>query len=56
METKASALSAMAVDAQSAQLVEGLYHPKYPIAGVQFHPESVITPIGAKIIKNWLEN
>jgi len=29
-------------------------HKKYNIRGVQFHPESVLTPKGKEIIKNWL--
>ena len=30
-------------------------HTEYPIYGVQFHPESVMTPDGLTIIKNFLE-
>ncbi len=30
-------------------------HTHYPICGVQFHPESVMTPDGLAIIKNFLE-
>ena len=30
-------------------------HAQYPIYGLQFHPESVLTPEGLKIIKNFLE-
>lgn len=30
-------------------------HVKYPIFGVQFHPESVLTPMGDKMIKNFME-
>lgn len=30
-------------------------HEKYPIYGLQFHPESVLTPEGMKIIENFLE-
>lgn len=34
--------------------VMGLQHNKFDIQGVQFHPESVLTPDGETIIKNWL--
>lgn len=30
-------------------------HKNYPIYGVQFHPESILTPDGIKILKNFLE-
>jgi anthranilate synthase component 2 len=30
-------------------------HMQYPIYGLQFHPESVLTPEGLKIIENFLE-
>ncbi|MBI3018525.1 MAG: anthranilate/aminodeoxychorismate synthase component II, partial [Deltaproteobacteria bacterium] len=31
-----------------------LRHSSYPIEGVQFHPESILTPEGKKILKNFL--
>ena len=34
--------------------VMAVEHRKYPIYGVQFHPESVMTPQGAKMIENFL--
>jgi anthranilate synthase component II len=37
-------------------LIMGLRHRKYDVRGLQFHPESVMTPEGPKMIKNWLEN
>lgn len=37
-------------------LVMALSHVKYDVKGVQFHPESVMTPEGPKMIKNWLAN
>jgi anthranilate synthase component 2 len=37
-------------------LVMGLSHVKYDVKGLQFHPESVMTPEGPKMIANWLAN
>ena len=35
--------------------IMALEHVKYPIFGVQFHPESVMTPDGRKMIENFME-
>jgi len=37
-------------------LIMGLSHKKYDVKGLQFHPESIMTPEGPKMIKNWLTN
>ena len=36
--------------------VMALRHREYDIRGIQFHPESVLTPTGKTIIQNWLNN
>jgi anthranilate synthase component II len=35
--------------------VMGVRHTRYPIEGVQFHPESILSPEGDRIIRNFLE-
>jgi len=35
--------------------IMSLRHKKYDIRGIQYHPESVLTPDGKAILKNWLK-
>lgn len=35
--------------------IMGLRHRQFDVEGVQFHPESVMTPDGPKILVNWLK-
>lgn len=44
------------VTATTDDVIMGIRHKEYPIEGIQFHPESILTTEGPKMIKNWLEN
>lgn len=35
-------------------VIMGIRHRRLPIEGVQFHPESVLTPVGRRMIENWV--
>lgn len=35
-------------------IIMGVRHKKYPVEGIQFHPESFLTEAGAQLIKNWI--
>lgn len=45
-------LEVTAVDGEG--YIMALRHKEYDVQGVQFHPESVLTPAGETILKNWL--
>ena len=51
-ESFPEALEITATDEQG--YVMALQHRTYDVAGVQFHPESVLTPDGEIILRNWL--
>ncbi|MCD7978798.1 MAG: aminodeoxychorismate/anthranilate synthase component II [Tannerellaceae bacterium] len=48
-------LEITAEDTEEGQIM-AIRHKEYDVRGIQFHPESVLTPRGKKIIKNWLKN
>ena len=45
-------LEVTAVDSNG--FIMALQHKSYDVQGVQFHPESVLTPVGEKLMRNWL--
>ncbi len=47
-------LEITAVDASGK--IMALKHRKYNVRGVQFHPESILTEHGEKILENWLKS
>ncbi|MDH5441208.1 MAG: aminodeoxychorismate/anthranilate synthase component II [Candidatus Bathyarchaeota archaeon] len=54
---KASIPSCLDITAEALDDLEvmGVRHTVYPIEGVQFHPESILTEDGVRIIENFLE-
>lgn len=48
-------VSAWTSDGNGSRTIMGLRHRKFPVEGVQFHPESVLTVEGKKLIGNFLQ-
>jgi len=44
----------LAVNARSGEVVMGMRHRRLPIHGVQFHPESIATPLGPQLLENFV--
>ena len=52
MENKKSDL--IVTSRSEKQIVTSVKHKTYNIFGIQFHPESIMTEHGKKILKNWI--
>lgn len=44
----------LVVNAWSGDVVMGMRHRQMPIHGVQFHPESIATPLGPRLLENFV--
>ena len=53
-DTLPSCLETLALSKEG--YIMALRHREYDIRGIQFHPESVLTPDGKRIMQNWLEH
>ena len=37
-------------------MIMGIRHKEYDINGMQFHPESILTPMGREMVNNWIKS
>lgn len=44
------------ITAKSDDLIMAISHKRFDLTGVQFHPESVLTPQGKQMLENWINS
>ena len=47
-------MTAWTQESDGSRTIMGLRHRQFPVEGVQFHPESVLTQEGKRLLKNFL--
>ncbi|GCE46702.1 anthranilate synthase component 2 [Thermosporothrix hazakensis] len=53
LETLPESLEVTATTADG--LIMGIRHRAFPVEGIQFHPESIMTPVGKSLLRNFLQ-
>ena len=54
-DTMPESLEILAVSTDDPSEVHAVRHRTHPVWGVQFHPESILTPHGKQLLRNFLE-